>query len=444
MESEFVDSIQVSPPKPQSRLAVCAIVSVIVAVFILTWAHAMRQPFVDDDWSYLNEVQQPGWWHAWYFWKPAAGLYRPMLFMWFGLLHSLFGLHPFAYHVAISVVAFIVGVLTWRIALFMDLNRGAIVAGAVVLLYPSVGYQISWIAAASSPIAVALGLGAILVAVNRPITVSRSVAAALLLLLGLLTREVVIVAPAVAVIVAWARPGGALKDALVRSIPLWTAGIGYLLIRVGSGAANSSGPYHQQINSHALVNLSSLIFQTDGLSGTALQLRYLESLALFCVLSAGFLLSLRRHSYVVIGGLVWYLVGLLPVVFLVNRPPAPYYIDFALPGLALAIGASCEFIVDRLPIRIALAAGLALLLALGFAGHIISDFKVNNDFAADIAETSRLVAQVERTHPTHPSGTELIVVHSSQVARDRQWVTSQGDLFRVVFHDPSLRVQISP
>src|SRR5664279_4458951 len=70
-----------------------------------------------------------------------------------------------------------------------------------------------------------------LVLLNRPPTLPRAVAAGLLLALGLLTREVVIVAPAVVVVVAWARPGGELKHSLLRSLPLWIVDIGGVVLR---------------------------------------------------------------------------------------------------------------------------------------------------------------------------------------------------------------------
>jgi hypothetical protein len=156
------------------RLAIGIVtVGVVIIVSVLTWTSALRRPFLNDDWSYLNVVQQPGWWHSSTVWNPKNGLYRPVLFLWFGLLHSLFGLHPFAYHLATLAVVLLVGFLIWRIAIAVGLTRGALVAGVVVVLHAAVGYPLSWTAAASSPISVAFALGAILLLLGRPVTIPR-------------------------------------------------------------------------------------------------------------------------------------------------------------------------------------------------------------------------------------------------------------------------------
>lgn len=426
-----------------SRLGICVTVGVVVVVFILTWTSALRRPFVDDDWSYLNAVQQPGWWHSSTIWNPRNGLYRPVLYLWFGVLHFTFGLHPLAYHIATLAVVFLVGFLTWRVAVAAGLNRGALVAGAVLLLHAAVVYPISWTAAASSPISVAFALGAILVLLDRPVTIPRAVWAAVLLALGLLTREVVIVAPAIVVVVAWTKSGGKLRDALLRSLPLWIADVGYLALRAASGASNPPGPYHQQVSTRAVDNFFSLILKASDLSGVSAQPRSLAITGLFLFMAGTFVWSLARHQYVLLGGLVWFVLGTLPVVFLVNHSMESYYIDFGLPGLALAFGAACELVAEGLSDRIAIVVGLVLLALLGFVGHAVSNIEFTREYGTDITETQQLIAQVHKNYPVHPIGTELVIVHSTLIGKDEQAVTQTGDLFRVVFHDPSLRVQVA-
>jgi hypothetical protein len=355
---------------------------------------------------------------------------------------SVFGVHPLAYHVATLAVVFIVGILTWLVARASGLNRGGLVAGAVVILHASVGYPVSWTSAASSPISVAFALGAILVLLHRPITVPRAVWAALLLALGLLAREVVIVAPAVVVALAWARPGGKLKEALLRSLPLWIVDIGYLLFRALSGAGDPSGPYHLQVSGHALNNLFSLILPASDVSSASAQLRSLVITGLFLFMVATLLWSLAQRRYVMLAGLVWFGLGTLPVIFLVNHSMENYYIDFALPGLALAFGAACELVSEHLSDKVAVAAGLVLLVVLGIVGHAVSDTEFTREYGVDIAETHQLLAQVDANYPRHPKGAEIIIVHTTPTTKDEQAVTQEGNLFRANFHDPSLRVRI--
>jgi hypothetical protein len=424
-----------------SRLAIGIVaVGLVIIVSVLTWMSALRRPFLDDDWSYLNVVQQPGWWHSSTVWNPKNGLYRPVLFLWFGVLHSLFGLHPFAYHLATLAVVLLVGFLVWRIAIAVGLNRGALVAGAVVVLHAAVGYPLSWTAAASSPTSIAFALGAILVLLSRPVTIRRAVVAALLLGFGLLTREVVIVAPAVVVVLAWARPGGNPKEAFLRSLPLWIADIGYFALRAVSGAGNPPGPYHQQLGTHALSNFTDLIVKASDLEGASPQLRTLALTALILFMLGMLVWSLARHEYVLLAGFVWFVIGTLPVILLVNHSMEAYYVDFGLPGLALAFGAACELAVARLSDRIAIIAGLVILALLGFVGHAVSNIEFTHEYGANTTETQRLLTQVHADYPDGPQGSAVLIVHSTQ--SDERSVTQEGDLYRVIFHDPSLRVRV--
>ena len=436
-----------SPPSHPNRTSAFVIGLTIAATavaFVIVWAKAIGRPFVDDDWAYLNTVQHPGWWHSSEIWSPSRGLYRPVLFVWFGLLHSVAGLHPLPYHLATATVALLVGVLTWRIGVAAGLYYGAVVAGAVALLSPVVEYSVSWTAAASSPISVAFALGAILVLVGRPTTVPRSITAAFLLLLGLLTREVVIVAPTAVIAISWARPGGTLKDGFRRSIPLWIADMAYLVVRAVSGARDPPGPYHLGIDSKVLTNVFSLIARTADLPVGSFHLRDLASGVLWLLIGAMLYWALLHRRFVVLAGLVWFGIGLLPVIPLVNHAPEPYYIDFALPGLAIAIGAAFEQIADPLPNKYAIAIGIVLVLAVGLAGRAYSEFQYVREMGGDITATQRVVAQVDAAYPPGPSGPELIVVHDDHSLRVQHNVTSDGNLFRVIFHDPSLQVRFEP
>lgn len=426
-----------------SPTAIGITVGVVVLVFVLTWITALRRPFIDDDWSYLNTVQQPGWWHSSAVWDPHNGLYRPILYLWFGLLHLFFGLHSFAFHVATLAAVFLMGFLTWRVARAAGLRRGALVAGAVVLLHAAVGYPISWTAAASSPIAVSFALGAILVLLNRPVTLSRAFVAAALLALGLLTREVVIMAPAMVVVIGWAKPGGRLKDALRRSLPLWVVDIAYLALRAGSGASDPPGLYHEQVSSRAVNNFFSLTLKASDVAGVSAQTRSLVIAGLVLFMVGVLAWSLSRRQYILVGGLVWFVIATVPVICLVNHAMESYYIDFALPGLALAFGAACEMVVEALPGSFAILAGLVLLVTLGLVGHAVSNIEFTHEYGSDTKETQQLLAQA-RKKDSHPTGPTFIVVRTALTGADARAVIQGGDLFKVEFHDPALRVLVLP
>ncbi len=89
-------------------------------------------------------------------------LWRPLLYVWFGLLHALFGLHPLPYHVATEAAILVEAYLAYRLARRHGLGLGALVAGAVVYLHASTATPVLWTSAASSPLAASFALGAML------------------------------------------------------------------------------------------------------------------------------------------------------------------------------------------------------------------------------------------------------------------------------------------
>lgn len=416
---------------------------VVVAVFVVTWTAALRRPFFDDDWGYLRVVEYPGWWHS-SIWDPGTGIYRPMLYVWFALLSAVGGIHPLVFHLATMAVVFLVGVLTWRVARAVGLARGAVLAGVVTLLAAGNAYPIAWTAAASSPLAVACALGAMLLLAGGRPGLLRMCGAGLLLLAGLLTREVVIVAPAVFVVLARVRPTGTFRDAWRRSVPLWVVSVGYLVLRAGSGVGNPPGPYHQQVSAHAFTNFTVLVMRAVDFSHYYAPLPVELVVAVTAGLLAVFGWAIIRRHEVVVAGLVWFVLGTLPVVFLVNHAPDPYYVDFALPGLALAVGATGEILTRRLSTGMATAAGAVVLVVLAVAGFGASQSELATEFGPDITETAKLVAQVDARYPYPLTGGTTVFVYSDQAARDRELVTARGSLFAVVRHDRFLGTEVLP
>ncbi len=250
-------------------------------------------------------------------------------------------------------------------------------------------------------------------------------------------------APAMVVVIGWAKPGGRLKDALRRSLPLWVVDIAYLALRAGSGASDPPGLYHEQVSSRAVNNFFSLTLKASDVAGVSAQTRSLVIAGLVLFMVGVLAWSLSRRQYILVGGLVWFVIATVPVICLVNHAMESYYIDFALPGLALAFGAACEMVVEALPGSFAILAGLVLLVTLGLVGHAVSNIEFTHEYGSDTKETQQLLAQA-RKKDSHPTGPTFIVVRTALTGADARAVIQGGDLFKVEFHDPALRVLVLP
>ncbi len=133
----------------------------------------------------------------------------------------------------------------------------------------------------------------------------------------------------------------------------------------------------------------------------------------------------------------------MPVTFLAAHNMSYYYIDFALPGLALAVGTVFEWIADALPDRgrVGFAAGCLILLVALSSYTARQELHVYLEVFAD--RTGQLIDQAKQDNP-HPS--KGSTMHRAERRHDVHDTCSlDGDLYRVIFHDPSLKVTfVSP
>lgn len=438
---------QVDHPSGRASPRLVAASGVIAALSVVAYAHAIRGRFIDDDWVYLNRVQQTGWWHSVAVWKPGVVLWRPVLYLYFGALHAVFGLHPLPYHLVTEALILLEGYLAYRLARRSGLTIGAMIAASVVVLQPSMATPVAWTSAASSPLSVCFALGSVLVldqARRRP---THYLAAALLLALGLLTREVVAVAPLLFVILRFSLPGSMawrarLRAALVDSSCLWLVVAAYVAVRVAVGF-NSAGPYQLAVTGDALNNLGKLAqFATGFVDPSRAHLSQAVAGAFWCVALGLVVWSVRSGWRQAAAGMIWAVVAVLPVVFLVNQFMGAYYIDLAVPGLGLAAGTIVEqgFRSQELRRRVrpGVLVGLVLAYLLG-TGIFVSRLELDSMFAGPAKRT----AQLEQRLRTKPPTIESDVLHLTDVIPADQYITADGDLYRVLLHRPRLTI-VSP
>ena len=414
------------------------------ALSVFVFERGIRCNFVQDDWVYLNVAQMPDWWRSARIWDPAGELWRPIFYLWFGGLHAIFGLHPLPYHLVTELVLLIEGYLVFRLARRLGLHHGAYVAGVLVTVHASMTIPTAWISAASSPLSVSLAIGAMLLTLSetRSERTWPRFVAALLLGLGLLTREIVVMAPLmVALIVVVELSGPArdrLKRALVVSGPLWVTVIAYGVIRSGFGF-ESRGAYQQQTSTVAIRNIGYLAAYLTGLVDPGrLRLTYGVAIAFWITILALGLLAAQDGQRQTLIGVGWAVLGVLPVVFLVNHSMDYYYVDFALPGLALAVGGITQFLLDRLAPSSAIVTALAVvgLACLGFVGRVVSNKQFDVTFAAVERRTAELRASLDSYQ--HQPGQKTLLLKG--IVPIDVLAIQNGDIYRVLLHDPDLQV----
>ena len=415
----------------------------IAGLSVVVYWQAILSPFVEDDWVYLNEVQRHGWWVSAAIWKPGMILWRPFLFVWFGLLHLAFGLHPLAYHLATESAVLVEAYLTYRLARLIGLRTGALLAGALICLHASMAQPVAWTSAASSPLSVSLALGSLLLLYRERPGILRHLAAVTLFAFALLTREIVLVTPAVVVVLGIFCKRGPpwrerLRSTLVASASLWATLAGYVVVRIGFGL-QPSGPYQQRLSAHAVSNLAQLMRSAGDLvlPGRPL-VTDMTTLAVWCGLIAASIWSLRAGHYQAAAGLLWAFLGVLPVVFLVNHFMAYYYVDFSLPGLGLAGGTVVDQVVERYWSGPRARAGVLVVTigTIGLASWFVARSEFNSTLAGPVERTAALQRRLRLANPRPVDGTvRLTGLHNTDV-----YITGDGDMYRVLLHDPNLRI----
>ena len=424
-------------------MGACAIAVVAAIVFV----SAARLPFISDDYSYLEAVRQPGWWHAESIWNPVGapftGLYRPLLYMWFGMLYHVFGLHPLPFHVATGLLVALAAVMTGLVAHRLGLRSGAVIAAAVYGLHATMVWPIGWTSAASSPLATALALGAVYLLLGSRIRVRTVVAASALFFLALMTREVVAVTPAALLIGAYVMDPGSswtqrLRRSLLVSSPLWLVLAAYAITRHAAGFDSPAGAYEQRIGIHALTNLWRLMqyateFGQSTHLGSLVAVSWL-TLAGLCVYAA-----VRFDLRVGLIGLAWALLGMLPVIFLVNHQMDHYYVDFALPGIALAVGTVFQAIAESVSKDVRAVAAALVVVGLAILGFSMGrqEQRPYLDRSARLCRSRRLPEATPSS--SLPGSTIQLPITATQAAYG-----SYPDLVRVVFDDSSLQVRYEP
>jgi hypothetical protein len=184
----------------------------------------------------LGSVFQSDLWH---FQESQSGYYRPLMMVSLMVDHAAFGdwaggyhLHSLAWHL---LCVFLIGRLLGQL---FDPTRGAI-AAALYAVHPVVSETVCFVSARNDSMALALGLGAILLTAPRKANGARCFGAAVLAAAACLAKENGVVVLALLPLIDWARFNG--PRAWSRHVALATGAMAALCLRevVGPGLGHT-------------------------------------------------------------------------------------------------------------------------------------------------------------------------------------------------------------
>lgn len=424
--------------------------------------------FFIDDFGYFGVTLPDGWWYSGQVWDFSGQVLRPVTTLSIGLQQELFGLRPLPFHLLALAVLMVQGVLVYLLARRLGTGEfGARAAAALMVLHTTNGWTLMWTASTSSLYGVVFSLGVVYLLADVDIDRRQRMGAVVLYAVALLSREIAIMVPFIVVVVRLWRADGTRGERIRRSVrdaaPLFAVLGVFLALRLAfSGYAKLQpetprlipildwasfskalpmAPTHMR----DILVLATSPFESmlgeGGQEGFDFPVPVLAVAAVFWVVVVALTVrEARAGRYLPVVGLAWFLLGIFPPVFL--QPEITYgnYADLALPGLVLAIAAIVASLVRDLgrPARVAVAVlGLALLSWVAYNGGntLIRPAPPFITRAEELADWAR------ENYPDPPPGSTIVVTDA--VPEDPLW-TSNGDLFRALYDDPTLQVEFVP
>ncbi len=347
--------------------------------------------------------------------EPSSGYFRPVQLLWVTLNVWLFGQNALLHHIP-NIVLHIASALL-LMAIVRRLSSDSTMALFCALLYavhPIHTESVTWISGSKDTLAGVFFFGALALYVKwrhdataRWAVYSCSIG---LFGLGLLTKEAVIVLPALLLLVELLGRGARGGSLFGRSIPI--AGFGlvafaYLAVRavvlgtlgdMHEGVWHGEGPYETFLTmpgvlaeyaAKMLIPIGLTTADTTLIITDPLQLSFLAGIFLV-LFGIGLIVHFRKRLPLVSFGLAWFFVALLPVLNILplHHIKAERFVYLPSAGFCIALAAAWHRLDRGRAKRYAIGAAVLYLLLLG--GLTIDR---NRDWAGDLELFGRDVAR---------------------------------------------------
>ncbi|HYM79940.1 MAG TPA: glycosyltransferase family 39 protein [Candidatus Limnocylindria bacterium] len=327
-----------------------------VGLGLLLYGRALLVGLVGDDYQFLDAalrlplLELLGGEHG------IVGFYRPvareLYFWWWG---RVVGLGPLAFHVVNALTYAAVVALLYRFARHWLGSRAGLVAALLFLLFPPGGVLLAWVSCAQDLIALFWTLTALVLHQE-----GRRWPAGIAVALAGLSKETALIAPAWIAVVDWADHPGARPGERLRRLAPALAGFA---VAAGIGVAvRAQWPETTRVAVWSPAQVSGAwmlpwlfvrsLLPPGWSAGLGEAMRTAPWIALGAVALAVLAIPAREmdarpkaaaartywHGRVVALGSALWLIGLLPVAFIVERWRA-YFFGFAVVGSSLALAA---------------------------------------------------------------------------------------------------------
>ena len=409
-----------------SRSAALVALVLLVGVYGCDAGHG----FVKDDfvWILTSRVQ-----HAADLWRllgAPTGFFRPIVSLSFAIDHGLFGLSPLGY--GLSNLALLLACVGMLLLLFraIGLRTGVAIAAALVWAFnfQSVNMAVLWISGRTALIVTFWAVAAAYGWVR-----GHRVAAALLTLAAMFSKEEGFVLPAVltiwALVDAWQTGNPTrerLRQVVRRTWMLWIVLIAGLIVRERAGAYTpSSAPafYQYQFD---LATLAGNIYQYADRAATTPVL----ALLVFWLSAGRPYLAGARPNDCIYKGLAWLVLGFAPTVLLPVR--SSLYALLPSVGVVMVLGDLADRMVARAPPH-ARERATALMLVLLIA--LVPVYRLRNQRYVKEAELSAaIVNEISKLAATRPDGGLVVIkdVRDVRPTAEQSFGTLAGQMTALV------------
>ncbi len=428
---------------PPAILAVCTV--------LLFWS-AAQVFFVGDDFAWLYSgrtgmASAHGWQLA-FTHANGSGQYRPLtqqVFFWFGW--HVFGMNALGYHL-LDLGAFLAtALLIYHLLTRLIQSPWTAAAGAALWAFSMTHYEgLDWISAFSETGAVLLAALTLVAAVaDRRI----------LMLLGylavLLANETAIVIPALVLTYLLVWKGVSIRDAIVRTLPLWGLFVLYMIGRLTFIGLSTGGPFAlvlspavwAQLTAKSVVSILGFNPALDNVAaapgGAWSTLVTAAAVNLFIAIAAVIGTALvqvwrgapgdTRGLRLIVLGILWFLIGLAPVLPFA-RNFADYNLSMSLLGFPLILAGFALGARQYGP-ALSLWVGVAYLALNALGGYGPGGLSQTDGVAYYAQQSQYGYSQMLAAEQQHP-GRPLVSVPSD--APVVQWVLGNQWMADMVSH----------
>lgn len=434
-----------------ARIRVGIRVVFILTILILTnYCLTFSFYFRYDTFTCLDKTMfEPLDWHYFFDANKASPYFAPIQNVLFFLMHRLFGLEPFWYHLSMLTIhilnAYLVYCFTIRI---LRNNTQAFLASWLFGIFPAHIDAVVYIAAIQHTLVTTFVLLS-LISFTRFLHTNRRRHFSLTLIffvLGLLTKQIAVVVPFLCAGYEYLALGNRIsKSNLKKYVPVFIIGVVYLLINGAVNRANTAyAPIHAKyykIGPHVVANYVEYIkymafpfnrivsfIEKQFFSGIQNIYLYLQNLLffIFIALVAYHVAKQREVRF----PFFWVLAALLPILPFVF-PPQTRYIYLPSVGFCVMLGVILTNIAANT--RLYRAAVLTILIT-----YFIVNFLNMYSLAGDYERWRRWTGEIKSHFPSLPANSKLYLIDFPQLTISRDDEISSA--IRVVLKNPSLEI----